>query len=690
MIGQMGYEWKKIIKRKSFVLLLSGFIFLGLALYAMKIYVPELGGGFSPDNYRRASAELMQMETGDAYVQTKEVLEAMLYEGHWPQQYGKSPREVYTLYEVLCQELSQVSGYEDYIEGILENAGGSRAGFLSASVQSKRLNEKIFRDFSGLQGLSLEFTGSYGIACFMGTDLWDILFALVLMIFVYALVIMEYEEGKIGLMRATPKGRRICFGAKLLLGLCFVLVLQTAIYLVRFFLAVTAHGCPELAAPFQSVYGAGACPWRISVWDGILLFWGSKLLMSVFLYVLSVLFALLCRDGRLFYGICLVVGAASVLCYTQIDANSFLEKAKWLNLAALMDTGRLLTEYRNLSMMGFPLGYPKLAACIGIVALPLFIFWSFRLYENGLPDRRVLLAAGILRNRGKSLWRMEHRKYWFHQALAGAFLAYLLLAVAAYSPLRERLYTKEEIYYKLYVMQAEGSYSEEKLQALYQERIRLEDIEALLESGENYHESVLTYYQTELERRSGLELAIQHVEYVRENGDTVLYEKGFQQLLGLNEGRLALFLCRLGSLAMICLFSVTIWHYDKRTGMDRLIRISRTGSGRLQLYQYRNILWGGCLIFAATYIPWMYNVHSAYSMGSPGAAARSLEMFAFMPGWVSLGLLYVAFYGGHLLYLFAAGCLAKWVCGKINHYMGAALSLFTAFMLPVILFYVLS
>lgn len=689
MIGQMGYEWKKIIRRKSFVFLLAGFTALGLVLYGMRIYVLELGGGFRPANYRQAADDLMQMDTRDACAQAKETYEAILYEGRWPRQYGQSPREVYALYEVLCQELSQVSGHEAYIEGILENAKAGRGGFLSANTKNRRLNEKIFRDFSGLQGLSLEFTGSYGIARFMEADLWDVLFVMVLMIFVYALVITEYEEGKISLMRAAPKGRRTCFGAKLLLGLCFVLTLQTVVYLARLCLAVAAYGCPELAAPFQSVYGAGACPWRICVQDGILLFLGGKLLMSFFLYALLLLLALLCRSGRLFYGICLVGGAASLLCYTQIDTNSFLEKLKWLNPAAFLDTGRLLTEYRNLSVMDFPLGYPKVAACMEVLALPLFVFWSFRLYENSLPDRRILLtgSAGMLRNRWKSLWGMEHRKYWFHQALTGVYLAYLLLAVAVYTPLHERLYTKEEIYYKLYVTQAEGSYSEEKLQALYQERMRLEEIDALLESGENYHDSVITYYQKELERRSGLEPAIQHVEYVREKGDTVLYEKGFQQLLGQNEGRLALLLCRLGSLGLMCLFSVTIWHYDKRTGMERLIRISRTGSKRLQLHQYGNVLWGGCLIFAATYLPWIYNVHSAYSIDFPDAAARSLEMFAFLPEWISIRLLYAAFYGGHLLYLFAAGCLSKWVCGKINHYMGAALALFTAFMLPVILVY---
>lgn len=689
MIRQMGYEWKKIIRRKSFPFLLAGFTALGLMLYVMKICVPELGGGFRPADYRRAAAELMQLDPRDAYVQAGDIREAILYEGRWPQQYGNSPREVYVLYEILCQELSQVSGYEAYIEGILENAKGSRGGFLSANEKNRRLNEKIFKDFSGLRGLSLSFTGSYGIALFMRADLWDVLFAMVLMIVVYALVITEYEEGKISLMRAAPKGRKTCFGAKFLLGFCFVAALQTGMYLIRFILAVAAYGCPELTAPFQSVYGAGTCPWKIHVQDGILLFLCSKLLMSVLLYVFLLLLALLCMGGRLFYGICLGGGAASVLCYTQIDANSFLEKAKWLNPAAFLDTGRLLTEYRNLSVLDFPLGYPKLAAGIGIASIPLFIILSFRLYENGLPDRRLPLTApaGILRIRGKSLWRMEHGKYWFHQALAGVYLAYLLLAAAVYAPLHERLYTKEEIYYKLYVAQAEGSYSEEKLQTLYQERARLEGIEALLKSGEDYHDSVISYYQTELERRGGLELAIQHVEYVRENGDTVLYEKGFQQLLGQNEGRLAMLLCRAGSLGMMCLFSVTIWHYDKRTGMEKLIHISRTGSKRLHLHQYGNVLWGGCLIFAATYIPWIYNVHSAYSIGFPGAAARSLEMFAAVPDRINLRLLYGIFYGGHLLYLSAAGCLAKWVCGKINHFMGAALALFTVFMLPVFCLY---
>ncbi|MCM1056522.1 MAG: hypothetical protein NC517_02810 [Firmicutes bacterium] len=687
MTEQIGYEWKKIIGRKSLVFLMAAFVFLSLILYFARLWMPEFGSGIRPAAYRQAAVGLAGQDGEEAYIRVRETMEAILYRGEWPGQYGQTPGEAYFLCEFLSRELSQVSGYEAYIEGILETAEKRSGGFLGADAESRRLNDRIFKDFSDLRGVSLAFTGSCGIYLFWQADLWDAFLCMVLMLFVYALVLTEYEEGKMSLMRAAPRGREACFGAKLLLGFCFVTVLQTGVQLMRFLLSVAAFGCPDLTAPIQTVYGAGSCPWTLSVGQGLLLFWGGKTLGSVILYCLLVFLALLCRDGRLFYGLCGGGAAVFLLCYTQIDTNSFLVNLKWLNPAAFLDTGRLLTEYRNIQVLGHPVGYPLLATVIGIAVLPFLICGSLGLYKSGLPGRRIPYTGmrGVGKLRGRGLGSMEHRKYWTNQGLAGICLAYLLLAAAVYTPLTEGLYTKTEIYYKTYVTQREGPYSEEKLQSLYQERERLDKIEALLASGENYHASVIDYYQTELERQGGLEAAVRYVEYVRDHGDTILYEAGFRQLLGQGDGRLALLLCRLASLALMCLFSVTIWHYDRRTGMEKLIRISRTGSKGLERYQYGNVLWAGCLIFAITYLPWIYNVSSAYSVGFPAAAAKSLEMFAFLPGWISIGLLYGVFYGAHLLYLLVAGWTAKWVCRKINHSVGASLALFAAFMLPILL-----
>jgi hypothetical protein len=247
------------------------------------------------------------------------------------------------------------------------------------------------------------------------------------------------------------------------------------------------------------------------------------------------------------------------------------------------------------------------------------------------------------------------------------------------------LYTKEEIYYKYYVTQVQGTYTDEKMETLSGEQQRLDDISALLETETNA--TVASYYMTELEKRAGLESAISYAAYVKENGDFIIYEKGYELLIGKDKGRLALLLCRLASLAVVCLLSVTIWNYDKSTGMEKLIQISKTGNRRLNRQKYANVLLGCFLIFLMTYLPWIYNVNSVFGLQGIHAQARSMEMFSHIPAQISVLFLYGIYYLGHFLYLCLTGCLGKCYIKRVGNYMGAVLLLFVTSMIPAVILY---
>jgi hypothetical protein len=665
---------------------------IGLLLFVIKAYLPEMGSGFSPESYRTAAEEQIPMDTQEAYAGLENAYEELLYEGILPEKmYGKTAAEELSLYTVLMGELEQVSDYPSYIDGVLESAARSGSRLFAGNAEAKRTGEKTYQDFSNLQGIELSFIGSYGIVYAMKTDLWDILFFLILILFIYGLVITEYEERKINLMRATAKGRGACFGAKLLAGLFFVLSLQASVYIFRFVFSLSIYGCPDLSAPFQAVYGAQKCSWNISVLTAIILFFGWKLAVSAFLFCLSLFFALLCKEAKIFYGGCLCLGTISAFCYTQIDGNSYFAKIKWLNPAAFLASDSILMDYRNISVLGYPLGYPGMIAAVCVIVSVFSVIGAYRIYIHRMQGEAGILTRRKDHNRNlrfhfrTGLRRLEGKKYWIYQACALICIFYAVLALLVYEPVREHLYTKEEIYYKYYVTQVQGTYTDEKMETLSGEQQRLDDISALLETETNA--TVASYYMTELEKRAGLESAISYAAYVKENGDFIIYEKGYELLIGKDKGRLALLLCRLASLAVVCLLSVTIWNYDKSTGMEKLIQISKTGNRRLNRQKYANVLLGCFLIFLMTYLPWIYNVNSVLGLQGIHAQARSMEMFSNVPAPISVLFLYGIYYLGHFLYLCLIGCLGKCYIKRVGNYMGAVLLLFVTSMIPAVILY---
>jgi hypothetical protein len=194
---------------------------------------------------------------------------------------------------------------------------------------------------------------------------------------------------------------------------------------------------------------------------------------------------------------------------------------------------------------------------------------------------------------------------------------------------------------------------------------------------------------TELEKRVGLESAISYATYVKENGDSIIYEKGYELLIGKDKGRLALLLCRLASLAVVCLLSVSVWNYDMSTGMEKLIQVSKTGNKRLVRHKYANVLLGCFVVFLLTFLPWIYNVYSVFGLHEIHAQARSMEMFSHVPAPISVLLLYGIYYLGHFLYLCLTGCLGKCYTKRVGNYMGAVMLLFVTSMIPVVMLYIL-
>ncbi len=689
-------EWKKIIRVKAIPLMMFGAVLLSLIIFFFQLFPRNT---YTPADYKSFFESIDKTRTEEELIRLKASYQDMLYGTGMPEYLvmGSAAKEM-DLYHQAILELEQVTGYQSYLSGIRKNAERKLKSTLVVQQKaSLRELEKVLNDFSNMEEAEAEWVLGRGIVLFMETGFQDFFLALLVFLISAGMVSAETEEGAIRLLRCTKRGRKNVVYAKYLAGGALLLLLQAAIWGGRLLLAVLAYGTECFSASIVSLYGASGCTIDMTIGQGVLLFFLLKFLAHMALYSLVFLLALAFRQPWKVYAFAGAPAAFSWVLYTVIEKTSYLAVLKWINPAAFLYTDTLLLEYRNILLFGYPVTYRNMMVfvCMLLIAVCLLLYGTvfLKVAPEAPSGKKASLfyafEAVIAHLTGKrSAAGYEFRKWTFYQS-GGVVCSLLVVGMFfLYSPVAEQLHTEEEIYYRHYVKEIEGEFSEEKLDYLYQEQEYLNGIKQKLMSGKQLDSNIVSYYQKELKKEIGLQKVAAYGEYIKEKGSgSFVYEQGYERLFGKRD-TLQLFLYRCISLAVAVFLSVLIYGIEHHTGMEKLIQISNMGRRRIGRYKLCNTLYVCIAVFCIVYIPWFYNVFSVY--GSAGLAAPAFSLWK-MPQFqnissdITIGMLLAAYYGAHFLYLYAAGLLAGCVAKKVGSPLLASLAAFGITAIPVLI-----
>lgn len=689
-------EWKKIVRVRAIPLMMLGAVLLSFTMFFFQIFFQD---AYAPADYRSFFESVDKTKTEEELIRLKAAYQDMLYGIGVPEYLvtGSVPKEM-SLYRQAVLELEQVTGYQSYLSGIRKNAERKLKSTLVVQQKaSLRELEKVLRDFSKMEEAEAEWVLSRGIVLFMETGFPDFFLVLLIFLISVGMVSIETEEGAIRLLRCTKRGRKTVVYAKYLAGGALLLLLQAVIWGGRLLLAVSAYGTECFSASIVSLYGASGCTIDMTIGQGVLLFFLLKFLAYVALYSLVFLLALAFRQPWKVYAF---AGAPIALfwgMYTLIEKTSYLAVFKWINPAAFLYTDTLLLNYRNILLFGYPVTYRHMMVFVCLTLAVVCLLLYGRVFLKVAPEAPsgkkttlfYALETAVAHLTGKhSAAGYEFRKWAFYQS-GGMFCCLLAAGMFfLYSPVAEQLHTEEEIYYRHYVKEVEGEFSEKKLDYLYQEQKYLDGIKEKLMSGKPLDPNIASYYQKELKKEMGLREATAYGEYIKEKeGGSFVYEQGYERLFGKRD-TMQLFLYRCGSLAAVVFLSVLVYGIEHRTGMEKLIKISSMGTHRIGCHKLCNTLYVCIAVFCIVYIPWFYNVFSVYGMEGLTAPAFSLwrmpKVQNFSPN-ITIGLLLAAYYGASFLYLYAAGLLAGCVAKKVRSPLIASLAVFGVAAIPVLI-----
>jgi len=552
----------------------------------------------------------------------------------------------YFLLSYVKSEVNDTLGYMDYRENIIASADRlSKLPIFSDADGFSRLNmEKTAEVYAGLPKISTVPGPGRGVVMASGYT-GSVLFGIVFMIYIiFALVVREKEIGTLNLTRTTLKGHKSHGVSKLLVCLTLAFISVTVLELINWVLAGYMYGLGDLSRPIQSVPEYMTCVFEINVLEFALI---TVLFRILFVLMITVMVFFFACAGKTYLSLLLylaaVFGAEGILYFT-VSGNSIFGLFKYMNLFSGADTGFLFGDYINLNILGKPIWYLPVYIGFTVLLLAVFCLLGVTAYDriSSTFGRSFRIGADILPVKSLSIFLQECFRYLFCEKAILIVLAFLVFRAVTFQPVREMFSMPEDIYYKQYMLQLSGLYSEEKEREIGKEWEAYEAIQEeyreniVLTEDETIKNLMSSKYQEETKKYAVLDRVESKGRYLKENGGAFVYEQGYRILTndtpGEKDNRLLSVMAAL--LMLIC--AVFMYAPDYQSGVDRIVKT--TAKGRKSLFIRREVLGTVILLltFLITYIPFFVSVLNAYGDSGFSYPACSLSHLNWVPVWISI------------------------------------------------------
>lgn len=706
-------EMKKVFRKYTmwFFLLL---LFVGYIFYV----VGEIYGKTGNEQYSyQAYRQLTDTVDTECLPEEIERLEKQAENFSDTELYTKDLSAENALYEEVLKQMRHVAEYTEYVDGIVENAQKGGISLFQKNTYTRREQEKTVQDFEKLRSCSVAFAPYKGVYLLAGLDLGDAVIVIFIVLLTASLITTERENRTLDLLHSTCHGRKRDGAVKFWCGVCMLLAGVFCIFVCKSSLILATYGIGDWNCSIQSVYSYGSCRYSLSVGSFLILVAIGRITAYLALYSILFFLAIYIKKAVFLYFSCGIFMGLEGLFYVAIPEYSWLSMLRKMNVIPFLSSDVVLGEYQNISLFQRPVDYAYVVFVVELCIILVFMILGICSFERCMEQRAISFFR-IWRRRGfckavkadsvnmplshseagakkrSGSWRfpkavflfgMELKKVWIGEKAFLLFIIGCVFLFFLYSPLEESFANKDEVYYCNYMLKIQGKYSEEKLAYLYQEREELEKIQEELDSGIKYTAAQRELLLQKTEQLTGLGMAIQNAEYVKENGlSYFVYDKGYLIMLGNYEGKWELLKLRLIVLLIIIGFAAFVWGIEAWSGMDKVLQISAEGERSLRWYKRCHILLLSLLIFAVAYVPWIWNVMHVYDCSHWAAPLGSIMVFQDL--WfreIPIGAAMLVFWLLHLLYLYFVGMIVCLIRKRMGNYILTALVAFVLFAIPV-------
>ena len=612
-------EFKKTFGKKTLLILLCVMLLNGVLIISGE---SDKGYNFTGKDYRKLyTSEEMHgnTETQRAY------LNASLEENGMSRQYF--------LLRYVISDVEKAAGYEDYLQSIADSAEkyGRLSIFADGDEFSKRNVEKTAAVYASLPEIEPVPGKSRGVVMasrYNGSVMLGFIFVLYI---VFLLVTREKEIGSLNLTMTTKHGHTRHGAVKLVICLIASVGISLALEAENWIISAFYYGLGNMSRPIQSIPEYQPCVFAISI-SGFMLITAAFRMLCVFMAA-TLVFYMACRSRSLpgLAGkLALVFGIEGALYYV-VSGKSIWGLLKYINIYTGLDSQELLGNYMNLNLFGYPVWYLPVFTGFAVVIITVFSVFSLRAYEKmqSIPGGHKLKLPRL--SVGTSLvFLQECYRYFICERVLLILLAFAVVRVIIFSPVHETFAFQEDIYYKQYMLQLEGMYSEDKEAEIAREDKKFAEI--------TEKATAVSAANDETAHFKVLDKVREQARYLKEKQGAFLYDQGYRILAGEDSGKEADILLALTSGLLMVICSVFMYGPDYQAGTDRMIRGTRRG--RRYLFARREVIGTIVLliIFGVTYIPYIFSVLNAYGTQGLDFPACSVHCLEWCPRCVTIRL----------------------------------------------------
>lgn len=610
-------------------------MFLVMANLVM-LYLHVQNDDISAKDYKRLYTELQNQSMEEQYAYLENI-------GDTEGEYGA------TMY--MLEQLDSLLDYNSMLNAIKENASlqTSISIFQDKESYSYKNIEKTVEDYEGLiQDGRFRITGGYGLSVLLALPVTDICVIIFLFMLVFRLVMLDKQNGCMNLYRVSKNGRTALLFSKYV-SLITGVILSVVLFWGSSVLYISdAYGRTDWSAPIQTMDGYLESALHITIGQYLLSFVLLKLLL--YMVLASVLFFLYLVFSHYIYafGAYIFILLLFAAGYYGIPQYSVLAFFKYMNPVYLLQTSRLFSEYRNIRFLNQPVSQLPLAIgsmlCF-ILLITLCSIVVFR-YQNQEYKALHLFSSGRAeRHTCTSVFLYECYKFFIGNKNIILIFGLVALQIAAVVNVNTQFYDTE-YFYREYMQVLEGAVTEEKLQYIEQERLRIdtllleqEHLDTLFADGEisqQDYEGKLSKIQYQLRPKQAFEMVLERLEYIERYKETgiilpFVYEKGYDKLFA--TGDTGYVLDYIHGMVLTLLLSLTLASmYAQEHNMKPLIRYQRKGYQKMHIAKYSISALYGIFVLLLLYIPDIYIIARDYGMHNLQAPAISIPALESVAG----------------------------------------------------------
>ena len=642
MTALTGFELQKVWRKGNFLSLMVLLLLLNVFLLW---YVNRPAGDEPPlSAYKAVCQDISDMTEQEKFAYISDLKERADGSGD-SLIYTDSPEKECTLIDELYEEISAVSGYDDYLASVQKNSSQLDGISIFRSPTSEenfgsRNIAKSAADHAGLSSENICWFPSKGMTMAVESRASDLLLLLSVFLLIGQLITEEKGKGLFAITRSTKRGLWADMGARIAALLIHSSVVCLLLYGSNLIVAGSMAGIGKLSASLQSLapYVESSFPISLGAFLtlGLITKIGAVFLLGLLLAACAV------YSSHSFMPQLIGIGFLGLnwILYAFIPSYSHLNLLKHLSYFSLLRTDALFGTYFNLNIMGFPLGRTSCSLVLLAVLLSAGIaavLLLFR-YGNRLSMNRTSGYFHLPFHPHNSLFR--HEGYKMLIANRGLLILLAFVILLGWNALGKN-YTPSagEQYYQSMMLSLEGELTEEKEAGIKAEQSRydeafaqMERIDQMVADGrisENAGDSMKEPWYSEVAFYPWFQRIQTQYERILSDGGVFIYDTGYLYLFGQMDDD---FLINLLLISLCFSFAfANVMAMEDGKGLWGLLSATKLGRKRILVQK-----WMVCSVasMGVTLLPWFFrglSISSVYPMGEIWAEIQSIPQYREFP-----------------------------------------------------------